>query len=189
MTLKKAPRIVVTDKGLVASMPPNLRPIRWEPKAFVLENPKLKSRIIEETVIEEGRQAFEENPRQPLTYVVAGNPDDAEALYYAFYLMEVHKRAVRFANPLCVPVLGNFDPVLKPGGSTPTMLVMHNLSPLSSNLKYEKVRDTLAQFPRIPTVLVVAGEDPISFAARIHVPCHALAYFTAKTFTAVQEVI
>jgi hypothetical protein len=70
------------------------------------------------------------------------------------------------------------------------MLVVTNLTPRSSNLKYEKTRDLLEKHALIPKVLVVVGEDPISFAAtRIHSPCHALAYFGSRISKTFNEVI
>jgi hypothetical protein len=180
-------KLVITDKKILESLT-GPRSVIWEPKAFVLENPKLKSRIIEEEVLQQGLSSFLEDPTAPQIYIVAGNPDDAEALTFASYLAQEHKKVLRFPNPVVAPVLGNFDPVVKPD-TRPTMLVLYNLTPISSNLKYEKVRDAIASHPKIPIVIVVAGEDPISFAARLHIPCHGLMYFAAKTYTAIQEVI
>jgi hypothetical protein len=184
-------RLVVSDHDIRKKLGPNYstRGIKWDPTSFVVESPKLKTRIIEADLQETGLLTFEGNPKQPMTYIVAGNPDDREAWYFAHYLMQVHKMAVPVSDIQCVPVLGDFDPMLSPE-SRPTMLVLSNLTTKSSNLKYSKVADTIAKHRNIPVVLVVAGEDPISFAAtRLHLPCHAIAYFASKIMADVQEIL
>lgn len=84
--------------------------------------------------------------------------------------------------------MGNFqNPALQ---DEPTLLIMTNLTPRSSNVKYEKVRDLIERHSTIPKIIVIAGEDPISFAAtRLHVPCHALAYFGSEVSKTFNEVI
>lgn len=184
-------RLRVTDPDLRRQLGGNYpkQGIKWEPKGFVVESPRLKSRIIDAEVQDEGLAAFEANPRQPMTYMVAGNPDDRDALYFAHYLMQLHKAAVKLPDIAYIPVLGTFEPLLAKDAS-PTMIVMTNLTIKSSNLKYEKVRDVVVTHRSVPIVIVVAGEDPISFAAaRLHLACHAIAYPFAHIANSTQEVL
>lgn len=163
--------------------------LKWDPQGFALESSRLEQRIIEASVQTESLERFETNPRLPMTYIVAGNPDDTDARYFAGYLAQLHMNAMGMnADVIWSPIIGTFDnPIVKQ--EAVTMIVLMNLTPRSSNLKFEKVRDIIEAHPKIPKVIVVAGEDPMSFAAtRLHVPCHGIAYFgsaVSNTFNGV----
>jgi hypothetical protein len=166
--------------------------LRWDPTAFVIEHERMEHKIIEASVQEKSLARFIENPKSPMTYVVAGNPDDEVAKYFATYLLDVHRQRLGInASPHWEVVYNGYDnPVIK-SSLTPSLIVLSNLSVKSNYLKYDKARDVIERFPSIPKIVVVAGEDPISFAAqRLHVPCHGIAYFAnAKASKSVQEVI
>lgn len=183
-------RIRITNRSLkIALGPYDTKSIKWDPQSFAIESPRLEQRLIDAEVQQRSLAAFMANPRRAMTYIVSGNPDDTQARYFAAFLAQVHMDALGLqANVLWETMIGAFDnPGLK---AEPTMLVITNLTPRSSNLKYEKTRDLLEKHASIPKVLVVAGEDPISFAAtRIHSPCHALAYFGSRISKTFNEVI
>jgi hypothetical protein len=167
-----------------------MRSLKWCPSSFTIESPKLEPRIIEASVQEQSLQTFTANPRKPMTYVVAGNPDDREAKYFAAYLAQVHTMAVGLDTKVVwESITSSFEnPAMQ--AENVSMLILTNLTPRSSNLKFEKTRDLLERHAGVPKVLVVAGEDPLSFAAtRLHVPCHAIAYFGSKTSKTFNEVI
>lgn len=163
--------------------------LKWDPQSFAVESQKLEQRLIDAAVQHRSLDAFIANPRRAMTYIVCGNPDDTEARYFAGYLAQLHyERLGLRADVRWETMIGAFDnPALK---VEPTMLIVTNLTPRSSNLKYEKTRDLIEKHPNIPKVLVVAGEDPISFAAtKIYSPCHALAYFGSPISKTFNEVI
>lgn len=163
--------------------------IKWDPQGFVLESPRLENRIIEASSQQQSLDAFIANPKRPMTYIVSGNPDDVDARYFAGYLAQVHLQALKLnASIKWVTMLGDFDnPALK---DSPTLLVITNLTPRSSNLKFEKTRDLIEVHKGIPKIIVVSGEDPISFAAtRLHTPCHAIAYFGSPVSATFNGVI
>ena len=166
-------RLKVHDRGLRSGLGTyDIGVLKFDPPTFVVESKKLDNR--------------------PVTYVVAGNPDDLKARYFAYHLAEIHMQALGAKEDVKFEtMLGNFNnPLIVNSEASPTLLVVSNLTIRSSNLKFEKTRDLLERFPKIPKIIVVAGEDPISFAAtRLHVPCHAIAYFPSKHSKVVQEVI
>lgn len=183
-------KLRVTDKGIRNHLGTyDRRGLKWDPQAFEIESPKLEKRIVEATVQQKSLDAFTQNPRRAMTYIVAGNPDDRDARYFAGYLAQVHLTALGLeAQVKWESITGAFaNPAMS---EEPTLLILTNLTPRSSNLKYEKARDLIERHSTIPKVLVVAGEDPISFAAtRLHAPCHALAYFGATISKTFNEVI
>lgn len=184
-------KLRVTDRHLRLILGPyDMKSLKWAPSAFTIESPRLEPRIIESSVQEQSLQAFTANPRKPVTYVVAGNPDDREAKYFAAYLAQLHTAAVGIDSKVVwESITSSFEnPAMQ--ADNVSMLVLTNLTPKSSNLKFEKTRDLLERHAGVPKVLVVAGEDPLSFAAtRLHAPCHAIAYFGSKTSKTFNEVI
>ncbi|QBQ74691.1 DNA exonuclease [Burkholderia phage BcepSauron] len=168
---------------------------RWQPRDFGTENERLRERVIDSSVQDSSLCRFLEDPTTPMTYCVAGSPDDRQALYFAAYLVSEFQRrshnAVVWHN-----LYGGFDnPVLKKYDDDsnipdPGLLVLTNLSPQATNTKLDKTRDLLTRFAGIPRILVVAGEDPISFcAARLNVEVNAIAYFRGNTLKQRVEVI
>lgn len=167
-------------------------PFAFQPKAFMLESPKLDGRIIAASAQQDSLNQFEEDPRQPMVYVVTGNPDDVRALYFAAYLAQIHKRYVQNATIVWEPVYASWDnPGLKYSGlREPSMIVLTNLAENSTNFKLERAKDMMARWPSIPRVIVAAGEDPISFGStKLHVPCNGIAYFGSSMVKSVNQII
>lgn len=163
----------------------------WEPNAFVVESPRLQSKIVEASKQAQSLEAFKENPGRPMLYVVSGNPDDSKAKYFAAYLAYLHKcKYEHRADIHWEPVYGGFDNPLLRKDVEPTMLILSNLTENSTNVKLEKAKDLIERFPNIPIVVVCSGEDPISFAStKLYCPVHGIAYFSNSLVKAVQEVI
>jgi len=169
-----------------------LKRLQWNPSGFVIEHERMEHKIIEASVQDMSLAKWEDNPKAPMTYVVAGSPEDEVAKYFAAYLVDVHRQRLGInANVHWETVFNGYDnPILK-SGISPTLIVLSNLSVKSNFLKYDKAKDVIERFPSIPKIVVVAGEDPISFAAqRLHIPCHGIAYFAnAKASKNVQEIV
>lgn len=127
-----------------------------------------------------------------MIYGVAGNPDDSKAKYFAAYLVASHIAHMRGeANVVWAPMYGGFDnPHMDENRASPTMLVLTNLTPNSTNFKLEKTRDLLEKFSDVPRVVVSCGMDPLSFlATRLFVPIHGLAYFSEALVKKNVEII
>lgn len=183
-------KLKVTDRSLRVNLGTyDRKSLKWDPQAFQVESPKLNAKVIEGSVQQASLDAFTLNPRRAMTYVVAGNPDDKDARYFAAYLAQIHLNELKLeAHIRWESVLGNFqNPAMQ---DEPSLLILTNLTPRSSNVKYEKVRDLIERHSTIPKIIVIAGEDPISFAAtRLYAPCHALAYFGSEVSKTFNEVI
>ena len=166
--------------------------LRFDPSAFVIEHERMEHKIIEASKQMESLERFVTNPKAPMTYVVAGSPDDEVAKYFAGYLVDVHRQRLGInSDPHWEVVFNGYDNPLLKSGRTPSLIVLSNLSVKSNYLKYDKARDIVERWPSIPKIIVVTGEDPISFSAqRLHIPCHGIAYFAnAKASKNVQEII
>lgn len=167
--------------------------LKFKPKAFMVESPRLDGRIVESEAQVLGYLQFVANPGLPMTYVCAGNPDDVKARFFAAHLAATHAKHLlalgRTPRIVWEQLYGGFDnPAMRHDDLT--MLVIDNLSAIPNKVKNDKVRDLIAKHRSIPKVLVVSGEDPVSFAAtRIFSPAHGISYFPTSLVQATQTVI
>ena len=178
-------------KGRVPNHVFRVSPFKFKPLSFCTEAEQLNDKIYEADVQLDGLRDFTEDPTQAMIYSVAGNPDDTKAKYFAAYLVRQHLQKVRVPNVVWNPIYGGFENKLMDDDvQPPTMIVITNLTPLSTNLKLEKTRDLLEKFQNIPRVIVSTGMDPISFAfTRLFVPVHGIAYFCESLIKRKIEVI
>lgn len=163
----------------------------YAPRGFTAQSPLLERGeddvpvLIDAKVQKEGLLAFLNNPTLPMTYIVTG--DEGMAEYFAAFLVQAHMERLGSAAKVEWDRIYNSynNHLLKTYGERerenddPTMVVISNLSPLSSDIALGKARDVLTRFSSIPRVVVAAKEDPISFAAtRLYVKSvNAIAYF------------
>lgn len=166
------------------------RPFKFDPMGFVPESNRIEQKIVDASKQEQSLAYFESNPNAPMIYVVAGNPDDSKAKYFASYLVEIHvKSQGSKADVIWETMTGSWEsPAMK--RDQPSLLVLSNLTDISSKVKLEKARDLIEKWPTIPRIIVCAGEDPISFAVnRLRTAAHGIAYFWSRSNKMVQEVI
>jgi hypothetical protein len=172
-------------------------PFKWDPMAFACESEKLNEKVIEPIVQNKSLLQFMSEPDLPLIYCVSGNPDDAKAKLFAAYLVQIHQQRLGLkANVVWHTMFGGFDnPLLKEydlidGKAEPSMIVISNLTPNSPGLKLDKTRDLLERFENIPRIVVVAGEDPMSFmTTRLYSAINGLAYFSESLVKKKIEII
>lgn len=178
-------------KGRVPSHVFRVSPFKFKPLSFCTEAEQLNDKIYEADVQLDGLREFTEDPTQAMIYSVSGNPDDTKAKYFAAHLVRQHLQKVRVPNVVWNPIYGGFDNKLMDDDvQPPSMIVITNLTPLSTNLKLEKTRDLLEKFQNIPRIIVSTGMDPISFAfTKLFVPVHGIAYFCESLIKRKIEVI
>lgn len=152
---------------------------KFWPSTWATEAESLNSMFVEPSTQKESLLTFLRNPRSKMIYGVAGNPDDLKAKYFAAYLVGEHIKALGAkSNVIWHTLYGGFDnPLMKEMSEPPTMIVICNLTPQSTNIKLEKARDILEKYPDIPRIVVIAGTDPMSFlTTKLFVPVHAVLY-------------
>ena len=131
-------------------------------------------------------------------YVVASEPSDEVALYFAAHLLHqwMMKNAdrrvfdVRWLAFGSEPDFKLGDDLLQ-GQSSCDLLVIANLSPNSTTYRLQKTRDLLTSaHRRYPAIVVVAGEDPVSFfATRVYARQNAIFFKTSKAIVRRVEII
>jgi len=187
----------IAIKQVVPSSVWRCAPFKWDPLPFSVENEKLNDRIIEAEVQNQGLSMFLDDVRIPIVYGVSGNPDDVQARYFAAFLVDAHLQALGSkANVVWHTLYGGFDnPLLKSHTDNdliekPSLLVLTNLSPASTGVKLDKAKDLLEKFQDIPRIVVMAGEDPLSFlSCRLYSEVNALAYFCQSLVKRKMDII
>lgn len=153
-----------------------------QPRDFALEHPRLEKKIISGSMQIKSLESFLHNPLYPGVYGVASEPTDSYALYFAGYLAYLYTTyknslsdadAVNLGDVRWNSLQGGYkNPLIHEDGSTNPdigMLILSGVTPDSTQHKLEKLRDTLIAYSHIPRVVVIAGEDPITFfSTRIH---------------------
>lgn len=193
--------ITVRDKERLTSIVPGhvwrQGPFKWDPVPFAVESDRLHERIIDPAEQERSLQLFLDNPTRRMVYGVSGNPHDGKAKLFAAYLVSEHLRHRGLgAHVVWHTVYEGFDNKLLreydevDGKSPPTLLVLTNVTPNASSTRLGKVRDLLERFSDIPRIVVMAGEDPLSFfTTRLYYKINALAYFSESLVKRKVEIL
>lgn len=137
-------------------------PFNFNPLDFGVGGDRIKEKVFDSEVQVKSLDRFLENPEYPSVYGVASAPSDQRAKYFAAFLVQNFLESAPLnATVRWDSLYGSFD---NPGMSTePSLLVITGLTPNSTPVKLEKARDLLEKHSGIPRIVVIAGEDPITF--------------------------
>lgn len=123
---------------------------------------------------------------KPYLTVIASFPNDMKAKQAAAYLMERALKAqldrtsgIRHHHlPLWHTINGSFQDKLRDKGeANPSMLILSTITKDSTNVKLEKIRDLAEQYSSTPRVIVLAGNDPMTFAnSRLYLALNSCLY-------------
>lgn len=143
------------------------RPFVFSPLPFGVESERLNAKIYGPEVQRKSLESFRENPHAPCTYGVASAPSDDVAKYFAAYLVQqfILNSPPSKNNIIWHHLYANFKNPLIENQESPSLLVLTGLTPNSTSLKLEKARDLLEYYSDIPRIVVIAGEDPVTFFA------------------------
>ena len=152
------------------------------PRDYAISHERLQNKIVSSSVQLKSLETFLANPCTPCIYGVGAEPTDSYSLYFAAYLaylftamrLQMQDRLLRPIGDVRWETLrgGYHNPLIYEDGSTNEnigMLILSGITPNSTPNKLEKLRETLVAYSHIPRVVVIAGEDPLTFfSARIH---------------------
>ena len=152
----------------------------------------MNEKVIGSDVQEKSLQNFIDNPLAPCIYGVGSAPSDEKAKYFAAYLIQQYVLGVpAHRNRVCWQYLySNFDNPIITRGETPGLIVLTGLTPNSSPVKLDKARDILEHFSDVPRIVVIAGEDPLTyFSTRLYFKLTHLFFTSEKIVKRRVEVI
>lgn len=167
------------------------RPFVFQPQSFALSDERLQPKVISDQVQIDSLERFESNPDLPVVYAVASEPSDSCALYFAAYLCQLMLDSTKdFRRIHWEPVYADFKNDLLYSETSRDLLVLTGLTPNSTSTKLEKARDLLSAYSHIPRIVVIAGEDPITFMARkMYFKTNSIFFHSAKIMRRRVEVI
>jgi hypothetical protein len=136
----------------------------------MLEHPRLARKEIDSFIQLKSLATFIENPDYPGVYGVGSDPNDQIAAYFAAYLAATYLAKFPRANVLWHPLLGYKNKLLEDGSNDKIdLLIITNVTGQSSQHRNEMLRDLLVRYSDIPRIVVMGGEDPVTFfATKLH---------------------
>jgi hypothetical protein len=145
----------------------------FAPNDYILENDRLQTKTIGSEKQIASLNSFISDVTQPLIYGVGAEPSDQKALYFAAYLTMLYVMGRGLPGGRSGGLVrwetlnGGFkNRLLYEDGSIDQsigFLVLTNVTPESSSVKLEKLRDTLVAYADIPRIVVIGGMDPVTF--------------------------
>lgn len=179
IAVKDSPFIRACVPGFVFRQPP----FRWMPAPFMPKGSNLvEGRVFDASVQDQGLHMWMTDPKQPCVYCVTGEPSDNRALYFAAFLVGIHAASLKRGRVYWQPMYGSgrnelLD--LEPGSAS--LLVLTNLSPNSTQYKFERAKDIMMRHRDTPIIVVGSGCDPITLmSSHLYAPVHAVAHFSEK---------
>ena len=163
----------------------------FRPNDYFLEHPRLQRKEIDSFIQLKSLAAFIENPTYPGTYGVGSDPTDGPALYFAAYLaatfLSLNPRSVVKWHSL----LGFKNTLLEEGTSEHIdLLIITNVTEQSSPHRIEMLRDLLVRYADIPKVVVIGGEDPVTFfSTKLHMKLTHLFFNSGSLIKRQVEVV
>lgn len=165
------------------------RPFAFVPQDFALQSERLKEKVFPSEVQTESYERFIESPQDNNIYGVASSPSDQRAKYFAAFLVQnfIERTppniSVRWEN-----LYSNFNNQAMDVKTS--LLVITGLTPNAMPVKLEKARDLLEKHHNIPRIVVIAGEDPITyFSTRLYSSVHNIYYWSSAIVKQKVEVV
>lgn len=155
-----------------------VRPFTLKPASFTSQIEGLKPKHIDSEQQLKWFRAILNEPLKPWCFCITSEPNDRMAKVVAAYIMQAVITQAIDRMPLWHDLLGTFDnPLIGADVSRPSLLILGNVMPNSTAIKFEKLRDTLEYHSGIPRVVVSSGIDPFSFFAKhLHYPLSGCLY-------------
>ena len=192
--IKLRPYEYFIERGV--DIPANLwreAPFKFSPQAFGVSNAKLEERIYQAAEQSSSLQEFLEDPHAPVVYGVGSAPTDVKAKQFAAFLTQKFIETTHPSNSIAWISSGLFvhsDRFKDAFHRTPSLLIVTGLSPNSSNYKLDVVSELLEHHNNIPRIVVISGEDPISFMyGRMHSPVHRIFFHSTSIVKRQVQVI
>jgi hypothetical protein len=168
-------------------------PFKFDPHPFALQSPRLQEKIYDPSVQTDSYQRFLDSPFEPIVYGVASAPDEIKAKLFAAHLVYKFIKATTPLNSILWVTSslsvsnGNIKTAFD---KRPSLLVITGLTPNNTNYKLDLVHELVEHHSNIPRILVIAGEDPITFIyERLHLPVNSVFFSSAAVVKRKVEVI
>lgn len=167
--LIKNPLTFFDERGIrVPRMLARQTPFRFQPQPFSVGGRTMNEKLYNPSVQTVSLKGFLANPLSPFVYGVGSQSSPSHSLYFAGFLVQkfcelTHgSNYVQWVRPSDI-IDGNTI------RSSPSMIVISGLTPNTPAYRLDKVFQLLDEWDSIPRIVVLNGEDPVTFfATRLH---------------------
>lgn len=192
--IKLKPREFFENRGV--EIPASLwreSPFKFDPQPFALSTLKFEDKIYSESVQEDSLSGFLTDPFEPIIYGVGSAPNDSKSKLFAAYLVQQFLEQAHPSNTvlwLSMAMYNNQEKIREAFSRTPSLIVISGISPNSNNYKLDVLKELLDHHENIPRIVVVSGEDPISFLfGRMYVACNRVFFHSSAIVKRQVQVI
>lgn len=158
---------------------------------YETEIPRVMPKIISSAKQFRAIEKIMAHPMTQAPYVlgISSFPSDMRAKHLAIAVMAnaisqwQKKHRPGYAMPLWHKVYGGYQDTLRDRHSDekPSLLIISNVVDGAGNVKIEKTRDLLEMYSHIPRIVVMGGQDPLTFfGTKLYYPINAGLYLGPK---------
>ena len=163
----------------------------FRPNDYYLEHPRLQNKEIDSFIQLKSLKSFIENSTYPGVYGVGSDPTDGPALYFAAYLAATFLALNPRASIKWHSLMGYKNTLLEEGAPEHLdLLIITNVTEQSSQHRVEMLRDLLVHYADIPRIVVMGGEDPVTFfSTKLHLKLTHLFFNSGSVVKRAIEVL
>lgn len=171
----------------------------FHPEPFVPNHERVSKKVYEPSHQLKDYNAWRTNPSMfdGSVYFCASEPNDARAAYFAAHLLSLWLKSVERTNKVpqvrwitCRSPDWQIGKSILEEDAPCDFLVLANITPNSSKQRLERIRDLVVSCPEVPVILVIAGEDPITFATqRLFLSVNAVFFHTSQLMKRAVEFV
>ena len=140
------------------------QPFKFRPMTFTVGGRKMVEKNYNPSVQVVSLAGYLKNPLSPIVYGVSSQSNPSTALYFAAYLVQ------RFCE---LTHASNYVQWIRPSDvidgnvvrNSPSLIVISGLTPNTPSYRLDKVFQLLDEWDNIPRIVVMTGEDPITYFA------------------------
>lgn len=137
--------------------------LKFRPQPFSVGG-KMASKLYQPEVQNVSLLGFLKNPLQPVVYGVSSQTDNVVSNFFAAFLLQKFCELTHSSNHVqwIRPDDKLTDDIVRPNTAC---LVISGLTPNTPGFRLSRVSDILDATDKIPRIVVMTGEDPITFFA------------------------
>lgn len=162
-------------------------PFKFDPQPFGIKHDRLEDRIYSANDQKISYERFVSSVFSPVIYGVGAAPDDTYAKMFAAFLTYKFIKETTAVNSVAwvstsLNRSSESQSTLKDlFHKSPSLLVITGLTPNTPQFKLDLVHEVCEHHSGIPRILVIAGEDPVTyFYTRLFLPLNNL-FFHSKS--------
>jgi len=138
------------------------QPFRFRPQSFTVYGPRMQEKLYDASLQNISLHGFLQAPLMPVVYGVSSQSNPARSNYMAAFLVQKFCEATHGSNSVqWIRPADNLNSDIVRG--SPSLLVISGLTPNTPSFRLDRVYQLLDEWDHIPRIVVMSGEDPLTF--------------------------